>query len=1095
MIEKPRKIIRGSGDDEDSGGSRAPVVQRDSLRSTSFLKILDLICEGEIIGLVDGSKSIYLNNTVLQNDDDTYNFQNVEWIQRRGTQNQEYIPDNSASEREVPVSAQFKYGNPNSGAQPSNTAQGGTAIVRTVVDPNVTAVRFRISVPALSTTNSINGDVTGAYVAYSLWVKASDDVDWVKKLEDAFSGKSSSKYERTRRVDLHGAGPWLIRVVRDTPDADNNFVQNSTVWESYTEITDAKLTYPNSALIGMRIEATQFSSVPSRIYEMDLLKIQVPSNYDDVTRTYTGVWDGTFQISTGACSNPAWVFYDLIRSERYGLGQYISEDQINKWALYEIGRYCDELVDDGDGGTEPRFTCNVFIPGRTEAYNLLKSLASVFRGMIYWAGGAVTAVQDSPRDPVYLYNQSNVVDGRFTYQGASAQTRHSVARVSWNDPSNFYQETVEYVEDQDLIREIGVIETEITAFGCTSRGQAIRLGKWLLYTERYESETLMFSTGLEGLACAPGDIIQVSDPSRAGAVMGGRTSAATLTTLTVDRDIDTDLVGSILALLPDGTVEEKPIVSIVGRLVTTGQAFSQAPQPHGAWIIKTAEVEPQLFRVIGVNEEESGVYTVSALRHNPSKFDFIEQGLILETPSTSILNEAPDTPENLQVVESLFAAGTEVRTRATFSWRRVPLAANYRVAYSFEGGNAASLPLTQFNEVQIDDVVPGNYVFSVVAINSLGKESPPASISYEVSGKTTPPQDVQDFSMIPSQGNAYLTWRRATDLDVIIGGYVRIRWTPKITGQAWADGIDITPALTGNSTSLVAGLLPGTYMAKFVDSSGNFSVNPKLIVTNVADIYAQNRIQTIEEHPTFDGVKDQMFYVDSEQAITLISATLIDDVLDIDSLGSWDFMGDIVASGQYYFDEAMDLGGVWPFKVRVHVDLEAYDVGNYFDQRFDLIDDWVSFDGDVIEALNAQVYMRTTEDDPSGSPTWSEWKKILNAEYRAWGAEFKIVCENDEPNHNLYIRELGVVIDMDDRTWSSPKLTSSAIADLHVEYDHEFFEIPSIGVTEENMDTGDYKTISNVTETGFDISFYDSTGTRVVRDFYVLAKSFGLRLT
>jgi len=1094
-MKKYKRPIRGAGGDEDSGGTRTPVISADSLRSLAFLNILDLICEGEIVGLVDGSKSIYLNKTPLQNDDDTYNFQNVEWTQRKGTQDQDYIPDNPASEREVAVSAEFKYGDPNTGPQPSNTAQTGTAIVRTIVNPEVTSFRVRISVPSLQSSSPTTGDVYGASVSYSVYVKAADDIDWVKELDDTISGKSSSKYERTKKIYLHGTSPWLIRVQRETVDSPNQYTQNTTTWESYTEITDAKLTYPNSALVGIRIDATQFNSVPSRIYEMDLLKIKIPTNYDDVTRTYTGIWDGTFKMSTGACNNPAWVFYDILTAERYGLGYYIPEEQVNKWALYEIARYCDEQISDGYGGYEPRFTCNVLIPGRTEAYSLLKSLASVFRGMIYWAGGSITTSQDSPKDAVYLFNQANVIDGNFTYQGAAAQARHSVARVTWNDPSNFYESTVEYVEDQDSVRENGVIETEIVAFGCTSRGQALRIGKWLLYTEKYESEVVSFSTGLEGVQALPGDIIQIADPTRAGARMGGRVSSATTTAVTVDDDIDTNLVGKLLVLLPNGTLEERTIDNIVGRVVTVLAPFTTAPQSQSVWIISTTEVEPQPYRVVGIQEAEEGRYQITAMKHFPSKYGFIENDLILEIPDTTVLDGSPDQPKNLRVEEYLYSSGTDVKVKATFSWDQVPLAANYRVSYSYNGGNRITMPLTQFNEVDIFDVQPGIYEFGVIAINSLGKESPESTITKEIFGKTLPPQDVMNFSMIPSHGQAQITWDRATDLDVIIGGYVRIRWTPRIVDQEWANGIDITPALTGNSTSITTGLLPGTYMAKFVDSSGNYSINEKLVVTTMADIYALNRVSTITESPDFGGTLVNMTYEATEQAITLVSGVLIDDVPDIDGLGSFDYMGDIVANGEYYFEDSLDLGGVWPFKVRINVDLETYDTGNYFDQRADMCDDWVSWDGDVIDAMDAQVYIRTTEDDPTGSPTWTVWKKVVNAEYTGWGAQFKLICTNDQPNHNMYIRELGVVVDMDDRTWNSGKLTSLSSGDFYVDFANDFFVAPSIGVTAENMNTGDYYTISGTTEAGFNISFYDSSATRVIRDFYILAKAHGMRLT
>ena len=1093
MIKK--KTIRGSGGD-DSGGTRTPVIAPDSLHSVAFLKFLDLICEGEIVGLVNGSKSIYLNKTVLQNDDGSYNFQNVQWEQRHGTQGQTYIPSASATEREVVVGAQFKYGIPTTGDQPCYLRQSGTAIVRTIIDPDVDSVRVRLSVPQLLFTNPTTSDVGGAEVGYYIDIKADNWSDYQNALTEVIKGKTTVKYEWSRTIRLTGGiGPWLIRVSRFSGDSPNNFYQNSTFWESYTEIVSAKLTYPNTALIGMKIDATQFSSVPSRIYEVDLLKIKVPSNYNDVTKTYTGTWDGTWKMSTGACSNPAFVFYDLLTSERYGLGQHIQESQIDKWSLYEIGRYCDEIIPAGFGGYEHRFTCNILIPGRTGAYELIKSLASVFRGMIYWAGGSIAAVQDSPKDPVYLYNQANVIDGKFTYQGASAQTIHTVARVSWNDPSNFYESTIEYVEDPDGIRDNGVIETEVTAVGCTSRGQAHRLGKWILYSGKYESEVVTFGTGLEGLQCSPGDIIQIADPLRAGTRLGGRIHSATTTAVTIDDTIDSATTGTLLALLPNGTVEERVISSIVGKVITVTSPFSTAPQAHGVWIVSSSTIEPQPYRVIGIQEGSKGDYVISALKHYPSKYGFIEDNLKLEVPDTTDLNGAPSTPTNLAISESLYSVSNDVKVKATFTWSKVALAANYRVSYIFNGGNTTTLPLTQFTEVDVYDVQPGVYEFRVVAINSLGKESSMASKTSEIKGKTLPPGDVQNFSMIPSQGQALLSWDRCTDLDVVIGGYVRVRWTPKTTLQKWQDAVDIIPALTGNSTQVHAPLLAGTYMVKFVDSSGNYSETEKIIVTDVSDIYALNHITTITEDPDFGGTLSSMLYYADEDAITLDSSYLMDDVSSIDGLGSWDFFGDIVGEGEYLFQDSMNLLGIWPFKVRASIDLEAYDTGNYLDSRFDAIDTWVSFDGDVINAMSAQVYMRTTQDNPSGSPTWTEWKPIINAEYIAWGAQFKLVCTSDQPNHNLWIRHLSVTIDMEDRTWNSGKLTSLNSGDLRIDYPNDFYIDPAIGITEENGATGDYKRIVSADKTGFSISFYNSSGTRVIRDFYVLAKAYGARLT
>jgi len=1093
------KVIRGSDEDESSntGGTRTPVIAVDSLHSVAHLKILDLLCEGEIVGLVRGSKSVFLNNTRLQNvNDGSYNFKGVTWEQRVGTQNQSYISNASGTEREITVGAQFKYGEPSSGDQPSYLEQPGTAIIRTILDPDVNKVRVRLSVPQLLATDVKTGDVSGAEVGYTVEIKANNWGAYIPYISEVIKGKTTTKYEWSREIPLVGGNaPWLVRVSRFSGDAANNYYQNSTYWESYTEITDAKLSYPNSALIGIKIDATQFSSVPARSYEVDLLKIRIPTNYNDVTRAYTGTWDGTFKISTGACSNPAWVFYDLLTNSRYGLGDHIDTSQINKWKLYEIARYCDELVPSGFNTYEPRFTCNVFIPGRTGAYELIKSMTSVFRGMAYWAGGAITASQDSPKDPVYLYNQSNVIDGKFTYQGSSIQTRHTVAKVAWNDPNNFYQQTIEFVEDEESVRKYGVIETDVIAFGCTSRGQAHRLGKWLLYTEKYESEVCSWATGLEGVQCAPGDIVQVSDPLRAGLRMGGRVSTATTTVVTIDSDFDTSTTGTISVLLPNGTVEERTIASIVGRQVTVTSAFTTAPQSQSVWVISSSTVEVQPYKVVGVLENDSGTYTITALKHYPSKFDFIDYNTQLDELDTSDLTAAPTAPKNLIVNESLYSVSNAVKVRATFSWDQVPLAGNYKVSYIYNGGSVITLPVTQFTEIDVNDIQPGSYEFRVLAINSLGVVSPESSTTFEVRGKTLPPTDVQNFSMIPSQSNALLSWDRATDLDVLVGGYIRIRWTPKTTDQLWQDAVDILPAITGNSTQIVAPLLAGTYMAKFVDSSDNYSVNEKLVVTDVADVYALNVIQTITEDPDFGGTLDNMLYIPEESSITLTSNALMDDVPDIDALGTWDFFGDIVDTGEYLFQDSLNLGGIWPFKVRASIDLEAFDNGNFIDTRLDLIDTWESFDGDVINALNAKVMMRTTRDDPAGTPTWSEWKQVINAEYTAWGAEFKLVCENDQPNHNLWIRHLSVTIDMVDRTWNSGKLTSSTGGNLWVDFANDFYITPSIGITELNGITGDYKTITGLDKTGFYISFYNAAGTRVARDFYVLAKAYGAKLT
>lgn len=1084
-----RRKIRGSGGEEEQ---RPPRTDPDTLKSSAKVKIVDLLCEGEIQGLIDGRKSIYLNETPLTDPNDVviYNDKIVAYQERTGTQTQTYIDGFSAVENELQVGQEFRFGD---GA--------GGSILRTISNPNIDRVRVRVSIPNLSSTSVDNGDVTGTSVTVRLDIKP-DGGAFTTAVRRTVRGKASNKYEFQLEAALTGSPPWTLKVVRETPDATSQYLQNKTFVESIVEVIEAKLRYPNSALIGITVDADQFTSIPTRFYEVGLLKIKIPSNYNPVTRKYTGVWDGNFVLSSIACDNPAWVFYDILTSERYGLADFIAEEQVDKWALYEIARYCDAVDENGDyvgvpdgfGGMEPRFTCNTLIQGREEAYTVLQNLASVFRSMVYWASGSVTVSQDAPRDASYIFNISNVVDGRFTYQGASAKARHTVALVQWNDPDDFCRAKIEYVEDADAVAKYGIIETSVVAFGCTSRGQAHRFGRWLLYTEQYESETVTFKTGLEGAICRPGQVIKIQDPNRAGVILGGRTKEATTTTITVDQDLTGSLAGySISALLPNGTVEERPVTGYVGRVISVAPAFSIAPNPMGAWALKAAEIEPQTFRVVTVSEEDGGVYAVSALKHDPDKYAAIENGLVLEPKNYSVLTAAPAAPSNVRITEALYQTASEVKTKVTISWDRVNFAVSYLVRYRIDENNWIDLPENSFVEAEILDAAPGVYTAEVTAISSLGKLSTVSTAVYEVFGKTAPPQDVSGFSMIPVAGMAQLSWDRAPDLDVIVGGSVRIRHTPLTTGQEWKNAVDIIPAVAGTATTAVAPLLSGTYMIKFVDSSGNYSVNERIIVTTVPDAYALNVVETINEHPTFSGVKSSMTIDTLEDALVLASSLTVDTLDFIDSLGSIDFPGGIASSGTYDFATTVDLGSVYPARIRRLIDLQSFDIGNLIDQRVEFVDSWSDIDGDIVNDVDAQLYVRTTDDDPGGSPTWSVWRLISSGEYAARGMQFQLRMTSQNENHNGYIRQLGVVVDMADRTENLGPIVSGA-GTYSVVYSAAFYEAPAISITAVNMATGDFYQITNETESGFDIVFKNSASTNISRTFYVVAKGYGFKV-
>jgi predicted phage tail protein len=584
--------IRGAG----GGGSTAPVEDDDTLFSDSKASVIDLLSEGEIVGLLSAQKSIYLNETPLQDSAGNSNFDDVSYQTRPGTNSQDSIPGFVGTENSVGVNVKV-------------TKTAG-AVEKTFSSTTVDAVRVILNTPALLDGDNDNGDLHGSTVSFKIYRDKNNEGNWVEHIADSFTGKTSSKYERAYRLDIPqswksaGFTSISIKVERTSDDADDTAkIQNELYFNSYTKIIDNKLRYPNSAIIASQFDARQFTSIPNRAYEIKGVKIKVPSNYtpydpghctlsgyrrkdrctqaggewiqgtcsdsDYTTKTtclaasntwtgsgavgdnlYSGSWDGTFDIAW-TC-NPAWILYDLCTDERYGLGKWLSASQMDKWSLYEIGKYCDAVdssgnfvgVDDGWTNKEARFACNLYLQGREEAFKVLNDISSIFRGMIYWQQGQISAVQDAPKDPVMNFSDANVINGTFTYEGTSRKQRHNVAHVTWNNPEDFYRQNVEYVEDAPgiLVANNQIFSTDVIAVGCTSQGQARRVGKWILYTERYETEVISFSTGMEGAAIRPGDLIKVADSHKAGVRYGGRIASGSTTT-TIKLDSPTTVTG------------------------------------------------------------------------------------------------------------------------------------------------------------------------------------------------------------------------------------------------------------------------------------------------------------------------------------------------------------------------------------------------------------------------------------------------------------------------------------------------------------------------------------------------------------------------
>ena len=802
-------IIGAGGGGKGGGGASARVAQEapDSLRSKAYARVVDLISEGEIEGLVDGLQSVYLDDTPIQNADGTTNFSGVTLETRDGTQQQSYVPGFSSVENEVPVGVEIKASQP---------------VVRSITDPDVDAVRIKVSVGQLTNQDTTNGDLNGSAVSFSIDRQVSGG-GFVEVINDTISGKTTTKYQRSYYVPLTGNGPWEIRVRRITADSTSSAIQNKTYLDSYTEVVESKLRYPNSALVALRVDASQFSAIPRRSYDMKLLRVRVPVNYDPGTRTYSGVWNGNFKIAW--TDNPAWCFYDLVTSTRYGLGGYIPESQVDKWALYRVAQYCDQLVPNGLGGFEPRFTCNLYLQTREQAYKVVQDMASIFRGMVYWSGGAITVTQDAPSDAVYQFAPGNVVDGEFAYQGSSAKARHTVALVTWNDPDDFYRQKVEYVEDAAGIARYGIVQSDVVALGCTARGQAHRVGKWLLFSEQSESEIVTFRTGLEGAVVRPGDVIKVADPVRGGMRLGGRIAAATASTVTLDQELPADLPWRLSVVLPNGTVEERLVGPVSGRTLTVTIPFSSVPQVDAIWMLASSIIEPQLFRVVSVAERDPGVHEVTALAHNPSKYAAIEEGLALQPRSITVLSDIPPPPTGLAMQESLYRVKDQAQVLVQVSWTEVQTAIAYRLSYRVAGGNFVSLPLTSANYAEIRDAQEGQYEFSLRAIGITRKESIPATLSATVLGKTLPPSDVTGFTVQRRVSDLMIAWDELQDAD--LSGYeVRV-------GTGWDDAQLV--AKTSGTQMLhdqsAAGQYP--YHIRAIDTSGNYSAHVTTFVLNL----------------------------------------------------------------------------------------------------------------------------------------------------------------------------------------------------------------------------------------------------------------------
>ena len=836
------KLIIGRGGGKSGGsGTEAP----NTLKSQSFANVLDLLCEGEIEGFYHGNErgeeDIYLDGVPLKESDGSYNFTDFSYDLLEGTQHQNGL-------KNFPIQSGTSYDVIVKKDRPTTQTVFNTKVLD--------AIKVVVSVDSLVESNKDTGDIYGHFVNYRISLRTQYS-GWVTRVEDSIVGKTLSKYNKAVTIDIpeeYQGKHIYVRLERlsadDIDDEESDIKQKSTFrLRQIFAITYDKLTYPNSAIFALNINSEYFANVPARSYDLKLLKIKVPSSnfYSPESRTYHKpngqLWDGSFDVAWS--DNPAWCFYDLLTNSRYGLGKYISPDMIDVWELFRIAQYCDELVPDGFGTWEPRYTCNMLITSRKEALSVVKDMTKIFRGMAYWSGNVLSFTYDHPESPEMLFTNANVVDGSFSYSGSQLSARKSVALVTWNDPSEGYSRVVEYVEDHDALLKYGYKEISLNAIGCTSRAQARRLGKWVLYSENHEGNLLGFSAGNIGASLRPGSIIQIADSTKVSSRLGGRVVSSTFNTVELDSEISVP-VGSFILVevkklvvetLPDDTtlspskverhinaIEEKEVLKVDGNVVTVAPVFDDVyPAPNSLWVARIpALVEPATFKVLSIVENtDSGVYDVSAIKHSAEKYDYVERDIPFEEKKTSNLSLSPKSITDftkMLIEESLYVVAGTVYNKVQFDWPDVEGAVSYSVHYKIGNNNWTLLDREcPTSYIELLNAPTGSYTFKVSTRNSFNRSSPAVeSAVVKVLGKTAPPANVKNFKYAMSKTGVVLSWDPVTDLD--LHGY-ELRY-----GTGWENSVAID-LLTANRAVITIEEynVDKDFLIRSIDTSGNLS--------------------------------------------------------------------------------------------------------------------------------------------------------------------------------------------------------------------------------------------------------------------------------
>ena len=1089
---------------------------------------------------------------------------------RLGTQTQPFLQNvGDANQSTTIVNVEVTKATVPDGTSTGDYVADGTPVTRQITDTDVTSVRVTVGSPALTRQKKATGTLKSLRVEYKIEVQYNsggfNPVDFGDYTGDDYLGNGKFKlfgytpdlYQRTHLINITGDFPVDIRITRtyllNQPD---DIIQDTFIWYDFTQKVSEKTRFPNSALFGIKLDAQQFPSIPQRSYKIRGIKVRIPHNATvraDGSLSYSGTFNGTLKTTREWTTDPPFILYDLLTNTRYGLGSQIltpeerakdaagtfngASDTASNLDLYSFKKaseYCGELVDNFEGGQEPRFSCNVLLQTQQEAFKLIEEMCSVFRAMPFWEVGGITVAQDAPDVFAYTFNQSNVTQDGFSYSGSSLKNRPTCVSVKYfdNNLRDFAYELVELAETSfKPIRKYGYNKQNITAFACTSRAQARRLGLWFLYSAHNETEVCSFQTDIAaGITVRPGDLIKIGDPVRAGKTVAGRvTTGSTTTSVKLDRS-DVDMFGTqapstfTLNVITegrnaDGSAKTDPRTgaliyevqavadsTIVGNTVTPGETLNSAPVAGSAFAIGYDGLALSLWRVLSVVENEA-TYEITALAHEKDKYSVIEASHTFTPRDVTQLAEKPDAVTNLVLEEELYEEGDKVLQRVKINWQQSARAQEYEVEYKFDDEKPLIRTVTATGFDILDSEV-GVYEVSVTAIGygldveQTGKRrSSRTTGKITTVGKNTPPSNIASLNITPiDQHTAELHWPEATDLDVRIGGTVEIRHNPRTTGDIkWAQSEKIVPAVNGSTTRKIVPLLDGHYLVRAKDSVGNYAPQSGIPTVKIEQPEPQDLevVQTYTESPNFTGTFSQSFNSVTEGGITLEADGKIDEITDFDSVTNIDFFGDVVSTGSYIFANTLDLGAKYDVELLANLKINTINPDDFWDSRSANIDTWNDIDADDLSETNAELYSRSTNDDPSGSPTYGTWEPFANSTKRGRGFQFKVEMETSNDSQDVVVQTLGVSVKLQRRTEQQRNISSgTSSSGKAVTFPSAFYSTPSITITATNMATGDFFELSSVSRTGFTIKFLAADGTTVLnRTFDYQAVGHGKEIT